>query len=211
MKIYRQVFSPIQVNTYILADADNKCIIIDAGCYDTAEEQKLEKFVDKNALTPAMLLNTHCHLDHVFGNGFMLRKYGLSTRCHRDDYYNLKETPSHAAFFGLTMEAPPEPGEFLNEGDKCIFQGLEFEILAVPGHTPGSLAFYFPSEEVVFTGDALFAGSIGRTDFAHGDYNALIESITSKLFTLPDDTVVYPGHGRETTIGHEKKTNPFFR
>lgn len=211
MKIYRQVFSPIQVNTYILSGGNNECIIIDCGCYGRAEEQKLEDFLSAQGLKPAMLLNTHCHLDHLFGNGFILSRYSLKSLIHEDDYYNLKDAPKHAAVFGLSMAPPPEPEGYLSDGNHCSLDGMAFEVLSVPGHTPGSIAFYFPAEEAVFTGDALFAGSIGRTDFARGDYQALIDSIRNKLFTLPDDTVVYPGHGRETTIGEEKKTNPFFR
>lgn len=211
MKIYRQVFSPIQVNTYILAGQGNECIIIDCGCYDAREEKILEAFIKKTELVPAMLLNTHCHLDHLFGNGFILRNYGLKSKIHCDDYYNLKEAPEHASMFGLAMDAPPEPGGYLVDGEKGSLNDMEFEVLSVPGHTPGSIAFYFPSEGAVFTGDALFAGSIGRTDFQRGDFQTLIDSITTKLFSLPDDTVVYPGHGKETTIGDEKKTNPFFR
>lgn len=211
MKIFRQTFSPIQVNTYILSGKGKESIIIDCGCYDKDEEQKLAAFIKKSELVPSLLLNTHCHLDHVFGNGFVLRSYGLKSRIHPDDYYNLKEAPEHALIFGLTMDVPPEPGEFLSDGEKSSLNDMEFEVLSVPGHTPGSVAFYFPADGVVFTGDALFAGSIGRTDLPGGDYQTLIDSITTRLFTLPDATVVYPGHGQETTIGKEKKTNPFFR
>jgi len=211
MKIFRQTFSPIRVNTYILSGAGKECIIIDCGCYDQTEENKLEAFITKSDFVPSMLLNTHCHLDHVFGNGFILKKYGLRSMIHADDYYNLKEAQKSALMFGLSMEPPPEPGGYLSDGEKGSVGDMEFEVLSVPGHTPGSIAFYFPSDGVVFTGDALFAGSIGRTDFPRGDHQTLLKSITTKLFTLPDDTVVYAGHNAETTIGHEKKTNPFFR
>jgi hydroxyacylglutathione hydrolase len=211
MKIYRQVFSPIQVNTYILAGSNKECIIIDCGCYDSTEEKKLETFLDSNKLTPSLLLNTHCHLDHVFGNGFIYRRYGLKSRADDKDLYNLKAAPDAALMFGLSMDMPPETGEPLRDCERIVLNELQCEVLSVPGHTTGSVAFYFASDGVVFTGDALFAGSIGRTDLTGGDYDTLLNSIRTKLFTLPDDTVVYPGHGPETTISQEKKTNPFFR
>jgi hydroxyacylglutathione hydrolase len=211
MKIFRQVFSPIQVNTYIIKGEGNACIIIDCGCYDRSEENKLKSFLTSHQLTPKLLLNTHCHLDHIFGNGFILREYGLKSRSDARDLYNLREAPEHAALFGLSMQTPPDPAEPLNDGEKILLDEMECEVLFVPGHSSGGVAFYFASEGVVFTGDALFAGSIGRTDLKGGDMETILNSIRTRLFTLPDDTVVYPGHGKETTIGHEKKTNPFFR
>jgi len=210
MKIFRQTFSPIQVNTYILQGEGGECIIIDCGCYDRNEENKLGSFLEAEKLNPVLLLNTHCHLDHVFGNAFIFSRYGLRTRADKNDYYNLRSAPDHARLFGLSMGNPPEPGEPLADNEKIVAAGMQFEVMAVPGHTSGSLAFYFPARGAVFTGDALFAGSIGRTDLEGGDFETLIQSIQTRLFTLPDDTVVYPGHGPETTIGREKKTNPFF-
>jgi len=210
MKIYRQVFSPIQVNTYILNGDGSECIIIDCGCYDSKEEGRFETFLKSHDLKPALLLNTHCHLDHVFGNGFINRRYGLKSRADELDIYNLKSAPAHALLFGLSMDTPPDTGEPLKDGDMISLGDMEGEVISVPGHTAGSVAFYFPSAGAVFTGDALFAGSIGRTDLEGGDFETLVKSITTRLFTLPDETVVYPGHGQETTIGHEKKTNPFF-
>ena len=210
MKIFRQVFSPIQVNTYTLKGNGRECIIIDCGCYDSNEEERFEVFLKSHDLKPALLLNTHCHLDHVFGNGFMNRRYGLKSRADELDLSNLKSAPAHAMIFGLSMDKPPETGDPLKDGDQIVLGDLECEVISVPGHTAGSLAFYFPSAGAVFTGDALFAGSIGRTDLEGGDFETLVKSISTRLFSLPDDTVVYPGHGPETTIGHEKKTNPFF-
>ena len=210
MKIFRQTFSPIQVNTYILQGEGDECIIIDCGCYDKSEEDQMEAFIESNRLSPVMLINTHCHLDHVFGNAFIFNRYGLKTRADKNDYYNLTTAPDHARLFGLSMENPPAPGESLTDNEKIVAAGIHFEALSVPGHTSGSMAFYFPAQGAVFTGDALFAGSIGRTDLEGGNYETLIKSIKTKLFTLPDETMVYPGHGPGTTIGREKKTNPFF-
>jgi hydroxyacylglutathione hydrolase len=211
MKIYRQVFSPIQVNTYVITALGQECIIIDCGAYGEAEEQKLESFLSTHDITPALLLNTHCHLDHVFGNGFLYRKYGLKSRFDSKDNYNLLGASEHALLFGLSMEEPPSPGFYLKDGDIVGLNDMDFEVISVPGHSSGSIAFYSASEGIVFTGDALFAGSIGRTDLEGGDYETLLKSISTRLFTLPPETVVYPGHGPETTIGQEKETNPFFR
>lgn len=210
MEIYRFVFSPIDVNTYILADSENKCVVIDCGCYDEGEFRQLAGFIEDKKLVPVLLLNTHCHLDHIFGNGRFLEKYGLRTLCHSGDEMNRKNAVKQAMLFGLKMEAPPEPARFIEDGEIISSGPVKFKALHVPGHSPGSIAFYCENEGVVFTGDALFAGSMGRTDLPGGDYNTLMKSISEKLFTLPEKTVVYPGHYGSTTIGEEIKTNPFF-
>jgi glyoxylase-like metal-dependent hydrolase (beta-lactamase superfamily II) len=210
MKIFKFVFSPIEVNTYILVDESGDCAIIDCGCYDKQEFGKLEDFIKGNSINPVLLLNTHCHLDHVFGNRFVLEKYGLKTFSCELDEMNRKDAVRHAMLFGLTMENPPEPAGFISDNQIVSFGTTELVALHVPGHTSGSLAFYSENNDCVFTGDALFAGSIGRTDLQGGDYNTLIESIKCKLFVLPPSTVVYSGHGNETTIGKELKSNPFF-
>ncbi len=210
METFKLVFSPIDVNTYVLTDPSGDCAIIDCGCYDRNEFTKLKQLLLEKNLKPVLLLNTHCHLDHVFGNRFMLEDYNLSTWCHKEDEYNRENAVKQAAFFGLSMEAPPVPAGFLIDGEKVSFGKTELLALHVPGHTRGSLAFYDRRDSVVFTGDALFAGSIGRTDLPGGDYETLIKSIRTKLFTLPPDTVVYPGHGNSTSIGGEMKSNPFF-
>ena len=210
MKIHRLVFSPIDVYTYILADESGDCALIDCGCYDNSEFDKLVRFIEGRKLNPVLLLNTHCHLDHVFGNRFMLEKYNLKTLSCMDDEINRKKAVQHAALFGLSMSEPPEPGGFIADGQVISFGSTELTALHVPGHSPGSMAFYSEKEGCLFTGDALFAGSIGRTDLEGGDYETLINSISDRLFVLPPSTVVYPGHGSQTTIGKEKMTNPFF-
>jgi hydroxyacylglutathione hydrolase len=210
MEIFRLVFSPIEVNTYILADQSGNCAIIDCGCYDANEFRKLEDFLKKKSLKPVLLLNTHCHLDHIFGNIFVLEKYNLETYSSEFDEINRKNALQHAALFGLKMDIPPEPGGFLTDNQTIVFGSNELVALHVPGHSAGSLAFYSEKNECVFTGDALFAGSIGRTDLTGGDYGTLIKSIKSKLFVLPPETFVYPGHGSETTIEKEMKSNPYF-
>jgi hydroxyacylglutathione hydrolase len=210
MEIFKFVFSPIDVNTYILADRSGACAIIDCGCYDRIEFRSFTDFLNEKGLKPELLLNTHCHLDHIFGNGMLLKEYDLRTLSHIDEEKNRKDSEQHAMFFGLQMETPPEPGGFLSEGEELKFGNVTLKVLHVPGHSPGSLAFYSSEYGVVFTGDALFAGSIGRTDLPGGNHEALIESIRNKLFILPPETQVYPGHGETTTIGEEIRTNPFF-
>jgi glyoxylase-like metal-dependent hydrolase (beta-lactamase superfamily II) len=210
MKIYKLVFSPIEVNTYILADESGDCAIIDCGCYDKAECKRFEAFIDEKNINPVLLLNTHCHLDHVFGNKFIFEKYGLRTFSNELDEMNRKSAIEHAALFGLSMEEPPEPAAFLSDNEVVSFGMETLLALHVPGHTSGSLAFYNEKNNCVFTGDALFSGSIGRTDLPGGDFDTLIKSIKTRLFVLPPATVVYPGHGGETTIEKEMRSNPYF-
>jgi glyoxylase-like metal-dependent hydrolase (beta-lactamase superfamily II) len=210
MTIYRFVFSPIEVNTYVIVDTSGDCAIIDCGCYDKSEWARFESFLTENKLKPVLLLNTHCHLDHVFGNGFILEKYNLRTLFHSDDEYNRIKSVKHAMIFGLTMDLPPEPAGYIDDNQIISFNGISFTALLVPGHSRGSLAFYCKDEKVVFTGDALFQGSIGRSDLEGGNHRILVSSIRNKLFTLPGETIVYPGHGQSTTIKAEKETNPYF-
>jgi glyoxylase-like metal-dependent hydrolase (beta-lactamase superfamily II) len=210
MKIFKLVFSPIEVNTYILAEDSGDCAIIDCGCYDKQECEILENFINDNHLNPVLLLNTHSHLDHVFGNRFILDKYGLRTFSSELDEINRKNAKQHAMIFGLTMDEPPEPEGFIKDNQSVTFGTTKLLALHVPGHTSGSLAFYSEINGCVFTGDALFSGSIGRTDLPGGNYETLIKSIKNKLFVLPPSTVVYPGHGNETTIEKEMNTNPYF-
>ena len=210
MEIFKLVFSPIEVNTYILADQSNDCAIIDCGCYDRYEFDELVSLIESKKLNPVLLLNTHCHLDHIFGNGFVLEKYRLRTISSQEDEVNRKRAVQHAAIFGLTMNESPEPGEFITDGQIITFGSTKLKALHVPGHSAGSMAYYSETDGCVFTGDALFAGSIGRTDLEGGNHATLINSILSKLFVLPPSTVVYPGHGSKTTIETERMTNPHF-
>jgi len=210
MEIFRLVFNPIEVNTFILADKSGDCAIIDCGCYDSDESDRLVKFLGEKNLKPLLLLNTHCHLDHIFGNKFILEKYNLRTNSHKLEEGNRMNAVKHAMMFGLKMDPPPEPGAFIDDNQVITFDSIQLVALHVPGHAAGSLAFYSEKNGCVFTGDALFSGSIGRTDLPGGSYDTLINSIKNKLFVLPPSTVVYPGHGTETTIEQEMKFNPYF-
>lgn len=209
MKIHSFVFSPIEVNTYILADNNGRCIIIDCGCYDEGEFKQLKSFISLNHMEPVALLNTHLHLDHIFGNHFVLDYYGLKTHACREDEMNLLSSPTIAEMFGLSMPQPPGIGHYVEDGQEIHAGDISLRCLFVPGHTAGSIAYHNEKEGVVFTGDTLFAGGIGRTDLPGGDQQTLMQSIRDSLLTLPDDTIVYPGHGPRTTIGNERKHNPF--
>jgi hydroxyacylglutathione hydrolase len=209
MEIYKQVFSPIEVNTYILADKSGDCAIIDCGCYSENEFAHFVKFIESKKLNPVLLLNTHCHLDHVFGNRYILEKYNLKTYFNEHEEYNRKNATDHAMLFGLSIETPPEAAGYILPGQLITFRTATLKAIFVPGHTAGSIAFYSEADGCVFTGDALFAGSIGRSDLPGGDFQTLISSIKSNLLSLPPATIVYAGHGPETTIEKEMETNPY--
>lgn len=209
MKIHRMIFSPIEVNTYLLSDENGDCAIIDCGCYNEPEFNELKAFIQDNGLKPVKLLNTHLHLDHIFGNRFILQEYGLKTHAAREEEMNLMSATNHALMFGLNMPEPPAIGTYIEDGQDIRVGALNLRCLFVPGHTSGSMAFHCAQEKFVFTGDALFNGSIGRTDLPGGDHPTLLGSIQDKLLNLPDDTRVYPGHGEHTSIGIERENNPF--
>ncbi len=211
MKIQSFVFSPFEVNTYILYDNSKECIIIDPACYNKQEENFLLDFLKKNNLKPAKLLNTHCHLDHVFGNKFIADTFNLKTEASKEEEFNINNATNAANLYGIKMNTPYPIKKFLKEGDKITFGFSELEILHVPGHTAGSLVFYAKEDKFLIAGDVLFKRSIGRTDLPGGNYDTLISQIKTKLFTLPEEITVYPGHGPETDIGTEKQTNPFFQ
>ncbi len=211
MKIQRFTFNYFQENTYVLYDSTNECVIIDPGCSNREEEKELVKFIEDKNLKPVLLLNTHCHIDHILGNAFVSITYGLSLHIHKNDLHVLNAGPRIAESYGFPYTPSPQPGHFLEEGQKINFGETVLDIVFTPGHSPGSVCFINHSEKVVIGGDVLFQGSIGRTDLPGGDFQTLADSIKARLYTLPDDYTVYPGHGGETTIGVEKITNPFVR
>jgi hydroxyacylglutathione hydrolase len=204
------VFNPFQENTFLLFDETNECVVIDAGCNETNEQLELLTFIEENGLKLKLVLNTHCHIDHIMGNAFLVEKYGVSSVAHKADIPLLERSNDMAIAFGFRIQKPPMPDVWVNHGDIIEFGNTKLKVLHVPGHSPGCIAFYCEKDEFVIVGDVLFKGSIGRADLPGGDYDTLISSIKENLFTLPENIVVYPGHGEKTTIGHEKKTNPFF-
>lgn len=211
MKIHCLNFSPIEVNTYVIDDEQDACALIDCGCYNTDEFARLLHFLEGKNLQPGWLLNTHCHLDHVFGNRFMKEKFNLLTHAHSLEQAVLESGPDHARLFGLDMDAPPPIGHVLSDGQEITIGRLKVKVLHVPGHTPGHVTFYLEEEKTLFTGDVLFSGSIGRTDLPGGNHEQLMQGIRHTLLPLPAETTVYPGHGPATTLGHEKEHNPYLQ
>jgi glyoxylase-like metal-dependent hydrolase (beta-lactamase superfamily II) len=210
MQVKKFTFNDFQENTYIISDSTKECIIIDPGCNSVKERKELDKFIDKESLTPVMLVNTHCHIDHVLGNSYVAKKYSLTLFAHDNEKKILDFQPQVAAMYGISYDPSPLIGAPLEAGGTLSFGETTLQLLFVPGHAPGHICLYDVSTGHCIAGDALFKGSIGRTDLPGGDHDTLIASIKSELFTLPDDTIVWPGHGESTTIGIEKITNPFF-
>lgn len=209
IQIKSLVFNPFQVNTYILYDETRECVIIDPACYEPHEEKQMAAFIEKEQLKPVALLYTHCHIDHILGNNFMVKTYGLKPLAHRDSLPFLTNSQSYGKTFGFDVEDPILPEHFLEDGQEIGFGNQKLKALHTPGHAAGSLCFYHEEEGFVIAGDVLFHQSIGRTDLPTGDFDLLIRSIGDKLLSLPDAVKVYPGHGPSTTIGAERKHNPF--
>jgi hydroxyacylglutathione hydrolase len=202
-------FNPFQENTYILHDESGACVIIDPGCYDSKEQQKLSEYIDSERLRPEHLLNTHGHVDHVFGNKYVSETYLLKPEIHPKDVPVLDSLLQVSRLYNLKAEASPSPGVLLQEGGRVLFGNSVLDIVFTPGHSPGSVCFISHDDHFVIGGDVLFRESIGRSDLPGGDHETLLESIREKLFILPDDYRVYPGHGMPTSVGHEKQHNPF--
>jgi len=211
MHLHSFTFNPFQENTYLVWDDEKKCAIIDPGCYDAFERQELVEFIETMGLTPTKLLNTHCHVDHVLGNRFVSEKYGLKLEMHENDLPVLNAVPNYARHYGFETGEMIQPSILLRDGDAVSVGKLNFEILHVPGHSPGSICFYHKESAQIISGDALFHGSIGRTDLPGGNHMQLIQSIKGKLLTLEDSVAVFSGHGPKTTIGNERKHNPFLQ
>ena len=209
LKIKSFVFSPIQENTYLLYDEFNNCAIIDPGCYFDAEKEQLVGFIKKNGLIPIMLLNTHCHLDHVFGNKYIAETFGLVAQIHEKEKSVLEFAPASGLMWDMPFDNYTGEFIFLKEGDKINIGDDELDVIEAPGHSPGHICFYSPKQNFLIGGDVLFNRSIGRTDLPGGNHAQLIKNIKEKVLVLPDETVVYSGHGPATTIGEEKKENPY--
>lgn len=205
------VFNPFQVNTYLLHDETNECIIIDAGCINPEEEKILTDFISSSKLVPVRLISTHPHIDHVVGNKFVCEHYKIPLTIHKDSLKILRGIKGYAAAFGFDEVDYVEPADYISDGEDLRFGKSELEILYTPGHSNGSICLYSEKDKFVVVGDVLFLEGIGRTDFPTGNYELLLSSIKNNLFTLSDDTVVYPGHGPTTTIGWEKENNPFIK
>lgn len=203
-------FNAFQENSYLLYDDTKECVIIDPGCYDQAEKDELALFIERNKLKPVRLLNTHCHIDHVFGNKFVAETYNLPLEIHEGELPVLNAVPQISMMYGLPYPEPsPAPGRFIEEGEIIKFGESELKTLYTPGHSPASISFYCEADAFVIAGDVLFYRSIGRTDLPGGDFKTLLGSIVEQFYPLGDDVKVYPGHGPATTVGFEKQHNPF--
>jgi hydroxyacylglutathione hydrolase len=201
-------FNPFQENTYVLS-SQGEAFIIDPGNADKRETAALDHYIAAHQLTVKYLLNTHCHIDHVLGNYHVKEKYHVPFYIHALDLPVLRAVKAYAGNYGFPQYTEALPDAYLNEGDLLTLGDTTARVLFVPGHAPGHIAFYFEQEKKVFAGDVLFQQSIGRTDLPGGDFDTLLNSIQQKLFTLPDDVEVFPGHGPTTTVGEEKISNPF--
>jgi hydroxyacylglutathione hydrolase len=204
-------FNPLQENAYVVYNEKGDCCIIDPGCYFASEELILRRFITENSLKPIFLLNTHCHLDHIFGNRFVQQTFGLELYLHRQEQSVLDYGPISGQLWQLPFTNYDGPLHFLEEGESVTIGSEKLEVLFTPGHSPGSISFYSRDHKFIISGDVLFQGSVGRTDLPGGDFNILQESIKTRLYTLPPDTIVYSGHGESTTIGDEMKTNPYVK
>lgn len=211
IRIKSFVCNPYQENTYVLYDDTGAAAIIDPGMYGPQEEKLLSDFIHAEGLKPELLLNTHCHIDHVLGNRYVYDTYGLLPQFHEGELPLLAEVQNYAPQMGIRYDISPIGETFLPASGSVTFGGLELALILAPGHSPAHLCFYGKADGFLIGGDVLFRNSIGRTDLPGGNHQQLLDSIARQLYTLPDDTVVYPGHGPQTTIGHEKKTNPFIR
>lgn len=202
-------FNPLQENTWLLYNEFNECIIIDPGAYFDDEKEELKKFIEEKKLQPVYLLNTHCHLDHVFANKFVAETWGLKLSIHPGEKEVLEHAPVSGLMYNVPFDnytgeiIPLQPGSEISIGDDTL------KILFTPGHSPASVSFYCAAQKFVIGGDVLFSGSIGRTDLPGGSFEVLEKSIREEFYTLPDDTVIHPGHGPSTTVGAEKRSNPF--
>lgn len=211
MKIEVFVCNPFQENTYVVYDEQTlEAAVIDCGCYTSNEKEALCNFIDKHNLNIKYLLNTHLHLDHMFGNSFLANRYNILPLGHQADEVLLQHFDQQLLFFGLQSHEGAQPlGGYISNEDTLTLGNEEIHILHTPGHSPGGVCFYSKDSGVVFSGDVIFLNSIGRSDLHGGNQVDLVASITDKLFALPDETVVYPGHGPSTKIGFERQNNPY--
>ncbi len=209
LTVKRFIFNPIQENTYVVYNGKDACAVIDPGCYFPEEKQSLAFWLKESSLHPNVLLNTHCHLDHVFGNKWVAEHYHLELQIGEKELWTFRFAPESGARWSMPFENYTGNIIFLKEGDHIQLGEDSLEVLFTPGHSVGHIVFYNRKQGFVIGGDLLFRLGIGRSDLPGGDAALLLESIRQKLMVLPDDTIVYPGHGEPTTIGFEKENNPF--
>lgn len=208
--IHHFTFNPFQENTWLIWNDAKDCLIIDPGCYSSSEKQELKAFIEANKLKPIRLINTHCHIDHVLGNPFVHKTYGLQPEIHPSDKFILDHVEQYGKMWNINSDVQPEPICNLDKETEITLGDETLEIVYTPGHAPGEVSLISHKHKFVIAGDVLFRESIGRTDLPGGNIDTLITSIKEKLMILEDDYAVHCGHGPSTTVGHERKHNPFF-
>ncbi len=208
-QVVKLTFGPVQENTYIIYDETNECAVIDPGCSNAREREQLIAEISKLNLKPVRLLNTHCHVDHIPGNPLIANTYHIGLEIHPLEEQVLSDAPAFAHIFQIEMDEQPPVSGYLNEGDLIKFGNTTLQVIFTPGHSPGSISFYNEKDKYVISGDVLFYQSIGRYDLPGANANTLFHSLTQKMMTLPDDIKVHSGHGRDTSIGLERKHNPY--
>jgi len=202
-------FNAFQENTYVLYNEQKEAIIIDPGCYLKNEQAILAEFISDNNLTPMLLLNTHCHLDHVFGNNFVSEKYNLTAHFHKNEQPVIDRLPEGGARWGVPCEPYKGLVKYIEHNEIIVFGKDQFRALLTPGHSPGSLCFYHEKQDFMLGGDLIFKDGVGRTDLPGCNPLDLISSISTQILPLPDTLTIYSGHGPATTLGREKKSNPY--
>ena len=212
MKIKSFTFNPFQENTYIIYDKTKECLIVDPGCYTEEEKNILKEFITKQKLTPTKLINTHCHIDHILGNKFVHQQWGVPLYIHKADLPLLENAKKISEMYGFeNYEDSILPQHYLEEHNIITCGKSSFNILFTPGHAPGHICLLNKKNNIIISGDVIFKESIGRTDLPGGDHNTLINSIMKKIFPLPNETQIFCGHGPITSLGSEKKYNPFLQ
>jgi hydroxyacylglutathione hydrolase len=211
LRVETFTFNDFQENTYLLINDNNQCWIIDPGMYRPAETQHFFDFIQHHKLIPQAVINTHTHIDHIFGVQACLDTFNIPFLIHPKDVPLLNMAPASATLWGLNFSQSPQPTSFLDETKPLAVGTDQLNVRFTPGHSPGSVSFYSADGGWVIGGDVLFSGSIGRTDLPGGNYDTLIDSIKTELMTLPDATLVYSGHGPATTIDRERQHNPFLQ
>jgi hydroxyacylglutathione hydrolase len=209
MQIKKFIVNPLQENSYVISDETKECIFADPGFCYPEEQNKVKEYVRLNGLKPVMIINTHCHFDHIMGVEFLRREYKIPFLAHADESFWIENAVEQAGMFGFEMKPVSAPDYFIDVDEPLRFGKSEFGVIHLPGHSPGHVVFYSEDEHILIAGDVLFYGSIGRTDLPGGNYRTLISGIKEKLFTLPEGIKVYCGHGPETKLDFEKSSNPF--
>jgi len=211
ISIKKFTFNSFQENTYVIYNENRHAFIFDPGCSDAKEENILFQFIERQDLHPIALINTHCHIDHVLGNYSVKERYDIPFWAPDGEQVVLKAAPVMSQMYQIPYQSSPDPDEWIDTNHDMSLDGEDWQIMLAPGHSPASLVFYLPSAKIAIAGDVLFRDSIGRTDLPGGNHQELLKNIRDKLYVLPEKTVIYPGHGPETTIGYEKKNNPFVK